>query len=51
MDETWVYHFQPETKHQSKQWKYKGSPPSKEAKTVMSASKVMASIFWDAEGL
>ncbi|XP_041366729.1 uncharacterized protein LOC121381476 [Gigantopelta aegis] len=47
MDETWVHHFQPETKQQSKQWKHPGSPPPKKAKTVM----VMASIFWDAEGV
>ena len=25
MDETWVHHFQPETKQQSKQWKHIGS--------------------------
>ena len=48
MDETWVQHFQPETKHKSKQWKHLGSPPPKEAKTGMSACKVMVSIFWDA---
>ena len=51
MDETWVHHFQPEIKQQSKRWKHLGSPPSKKAKTVMSAGKVMASIFCDAEGV
>ena len=47
MDETWVHHFQPETKQQSK---HLGSPPPKEAKTGMSIGKIMASIFWDADG-
>ena len=51
MDETWVHHFQPETKQQSKQWKHLGYPPPKEAKTRMSTGKVIASIFWDAEGV
>ena len=27
-DETWVHHFDPESKMQSKQWKHPGSPPS-----------------------
>ena len=26
-DETWVHHFDPESKMQSKQWKHPGSPP------------------------
>ena len=51
MDETWVHHFTPEAKQQSKQWKHPGSPPPKKAKTVPSAGKVMASLFWDADGI
>ena len=51
MDETWVHHFTPEAKQQSKQWKHPGSPPPKKAKTVPSAGKVMASVFWDADGI
>ena len=51
MDETWVNHFTPEAKQQSKQWKHPGSPPSKKAKTVPSAGKPMASVFWDADGI
>ena len=45
MDENGVHHFQPRTKQQSKQWKRLCSPSSKDAKTGMSAGKVMASIF------
>ena len=51
IEETWVHHFQPETKQQSKQWKHLGFLHSKEAKTVMSTGQVMVSIFWDAEGV
>ena len=51
MDETWVHHFTSEAKQQSKQWKHPGSPPPKKAKTVPSAGKIMASLFWDADGI
>ena len=51
MDETWVHHFIPEAKQQSKQWKHSGSPPPKKAKTVPLAGKVMASVFWDTDGI
>jgi histone-lysine N-methyltransferase SETMAR len=51
MDETWVHHFQPEMKEQSKQWKHPTSPVPKKAKAVVSAGKVIASVFWDAEGV
>ena len=51
MDETWVHHFQPESKQQFKQRKHLGSPAPKRAKTVCSAGKLMASVFWDAGGV
>jgi len=50
-DETWVHHFDPETKAQSMAWKHPWSPPPKKFKTVPSSGKVMASVFWDAEGV
>lgn len=50
-DETWVHHFDPESKKQSMQWKHPGSPPPKKFKRVPSAGKVMASIFWDSQGI
>ena len=49
MDETWVHHFQPESKEHLKQWKHHGLPAPKKAKSVISAGKVMASIFWDSQ--
>ena len=48
-DETWVRHFDPESKMQSKQWKHPGSSPPKKFKRVHSAGKVMASILWDSQ--
>lgn len=50
-DETWVHHFEPESKLQSKQWKHPGSPPPKKFKQTATAKKVMASVFWDSEGV
>ena len=50
-EETWVHHCDPVSKMQSKQWKHPGSPPPKKLKRVHSAGKVMASIFWDSQGV
>ncbi|XP_055306592.1 histone-lysine N-methyltransferase SETMAR-like, partial [Sitodiplosis mosellana] len=50
-DETWVHHYTPETKNQSKQWVKKGESAPKKAKTVLSAGKIMATVFWDAHGV
>jgi len=49
-DESWYQHFEPETKWQGTEWRHLHSP-SKKAKTVPSAAKVMGTVFWDAEGL
>lgn len=51
MDETWIHHYIPETKQQSKQWIARGESAPKKAKCVPSAGKVMASVFWDAKGI
>lgn len=51
VDETWVHHYTPETKEQSKQWIGPGEPTPKKAKTIFSANKVMATVFWDARGI
>ena len=42
IDECWVYHYDPETKEMSKQWKHADSP---------SSGKVMLSVFWDLQGV
>ena len=36
---------------QSVQWKHPGSPPPKKFKRVSLAGKVMASVFWDSQGV
>jgi histone-lysine N-methyltransferase SETMAR len=38
MDETWVYHYDPELRQQTAEW-------------TKSVKKVMASVFWDAKGI
>lgn len=50
-DETWIHHYQPESKEQSKQWVEKGDNAPRKFKTVPSAGKIMASVFWDAKGI
>lgn len=50
-DETWVHFFEPESKRQSMEWHHRNSPTQKKFKTVRSAGKVMATVFWDAEGV
>lgn len=49
-DETWVHHFEPESKRQSMEWKHTSSPVKKKFKTQASAGKVMLTVFWDAQG-
>jgi len=51
VDETWLHHFDPESKVQSMTWKHVSSPPPTKFRVVASACKVMATVFWDAEGI
>ena len=48
-DETWLHHWDPDTKKESMQWKHPGSPPPMKFRTQPSASKVMATVFWDSK--
>jgi len=50
MDETWIHHYTPESKQQSKQQTEAGCSAPKKTRSVPSAGKVMASVFWNAEG-
>jgi histone-lysine N-methyltransferase SETMAR len=50
-DETWIHHYTLESKQQSKQWTEAGCSAPKKTRLVPSAGKVMASVFWDAEGI
>jgi histone-lysine N-methyltransferase SETMAR len=49
-DETSLQHFEPETNRQSVEWHHANSP-KKKFKAAPSAGKIMATIFWDSEGL
>jgi histone-lysine N-methyltransferase SETMAR len=51
MDETLIHHYMPESKQQSKQWTEAGCSAPKKTRSVPSAGKVMALMFWDAEGI
>jgi hypothetical protein len=47
-DETWVHHYQPETKWKSMQWKHPSSPAAKKFETQPLSGKL--TIFWDSQG-
>ena len=51
MDETWLYHYDPETKQQSVEWRHSGSPCPKKFPVKKYAGQVLASIFWDQDGI
>ncbi|GBP22242.1 Histone-lysine N-methyltransferase SETMAR [Eumeta japonica] len=51
VDETWVRQYDLESKQESMQWTKKGERPPKKFKVQKSASKLMATIFWDSEGV
>jgi len=51
VDETWIHWYTPESKEQSKQGTSPGEPALKKAKTVPTATKVMATVFWDSQGV
>jgi hypothetical protein len=50
MDETWIHRYTPESKQQSKQQTDAGFSAPKKKRSVPSAGKVMALVFWNAEG-
>ena len=50
-DETWAYHYEPETKRQSMGWHHPQSPRKKTFKITPSTGKVVMNIFWDIDGV
>ena len=48
-EETWLHHWDPDTKKESMQWKHPGSPPPKKFRTQPSASKLMTTVFLDSK--
>ena len=49
-NETWVHHYDPESKRQSMEWRHPSSPVQKKFKRQPSAKKVMLMLFWDMHG-
>jgi histone-lysine N-methyltransferase SETMAR len=50
-DETYLHHYEPESKRQSMQWLPRGSQAPIKAIRKVSSKKVMALIFWDNAGV
>jgi len=50
-DEIWLYHYDPETKHQSMEWRHSGSPRPKKFRAQKSVGTLLASIFWDQDAI
>ena len=46
-DETWVHHWDPESKVESMQWRHASSPPPKKFRSLTSAGKLMATFLGD----
>ena len=46
VNETWLYHYDPETNQQWLEWRHSGSPRRKKFSVQKSAGKVLALIFW-----
>ena len=50
-DETWVHHFIPQSQQSSREWRHTSSPKLKRTWRSRSAGKVMATFFWDWQGV
>ena len=50
-DETWVHHYEPESKRQSLQWKRPEEPTPVKFRASKSAGKVLLTVFWDKRGV
>jgi histone-lysine N-methyltransferase SETMAR len=44
-DETWTHHYEPESKHQSMDWKHRHSHTTKKFKMHSTAGKLMLTVF------
>ena len=51
VDETWIYQYDPESKTQSMQWLSKDSTGPIKIKSERFVQKVMATVFWNSEGI
>jgi len=51
MDETWLYHYDPETKQQEIDWRHSGSPRPKNFECKNPLEKFWPRFFWDQDGI
>ena len=51
MNETWLYHYDPETKQQSMEWRHSSSPRPKKFRVQKSAGIFLFTIFWYQDGI
>ena len=51
MDETWIYHYDPETKQKSMGWRHSGSTRPQKFRVQKYAGKVLVSISWNQHGI
>jgi len=51
MEETCLYHYDPQTKQQSMEWRHSRSPRPKTFRLQKSTEIVLTSIFWDQDGI
>jgi hypothetical protein len=47
----WVHHYTPELKQASMEWRKRGEAAPVKAKSHLSAGKVLATVFWDSQGI
>ena len=50
-DETWIFHYDPESKRESMEWRQRGSAPPQKFKVSRTTKKIMMSVFWDCKGV
>lgn len=50
-DESWIYHYDTLTQHETKIWKNSGEQTPSRPHQQKSAGKVMMIIFWDKNGI
>ena len=50
MDETWLRHYDPETKQRSMEWRQSGSLHRKKFRVQKYSGQILASNYWDQDG-
>jgi hypothetical protein len=51
MDQSWLYHYDPQTKQQSLEWRHSGSPRTKKSECKNPLEKFSPRFFCDQDGI